>query len=106
MNWNHIILEAYCARKWNTKKDKYYYKVLSIDPLKTKKIVNPKYDPNYKTPKKPKYCNSKVSYNCHENNCPHLTTCNANKEDYKLFFGLYFKKHKNENNKENKKDDS
>lgn len=98
MKWDHIILEAYCSRKWNTKKDKYHYEVISTDPLKTEKIPNKNYDPDYKIPNKPKYCKDKVSYNCYENNCPHLATCNADKKDYELFYSIYSEKYKDDKN--------
>ena len=56
IGWSHIILEGFCFRKLGNTKSKYLYKVVDNDTFKTEKIPNPHYDPNYKTPKKPKYC--------------------------------------------------
>jgi len=93
MKWSHIILEGFCGRKWSISKDKYLYRHEGTDkPLK--KIPNPKYDPNYKTPRKPSYCKNKICYTCYERDCPHLATTNAGDDDYKLFFESWEKKHK------------
>jgi len=72
IGWNFIIAEGCCMRKLSTKKDKYVYEVVSTEPWKTKKIDNPKYNPDYRVPIKPKYCKDKICYDCLENNCPHL----------------------------------
>ena len=98
MNWTHIIIEAYCGRKWSSCKSKYHYRVIdtSKDILKTKKVPNPNYDPEYKTPRKPRYCKDEVCYTCLEKNCPHLAFCNAEKDDYKIFSEVWEKKVKEE----------
>ena len=93
MGWTHIILEAYCARKWSDKKDKYMYEVVNWKKFKTKKVPNSRYDPNYRTPKKPNYCPNLPQYICLEKNCPHFTYTNALKEDY-LFLNKKYKKGK------------
>lgn len=93
MCWTHIILEAYCARKWSTKKSKYHYRWLGDDSIeKFKKIENKDYDPNYRTPKKPSYCENIPNYVCLEKNCPHLAYTNAEESDYKFLYKKYKKK--------------
>ena len=82
MCWTHIILEAYCARKWSDKKDKYLYELIGKGKFKTKKVANPHYDPDYRTPKKPSYCPNVPQYICLEKNCPHLAYTNAVEKDY------------------------
>ena len=89
--WTHIILEAYCARKWSEKKDKYRHRVIDLDKLKTRRIPNPDYNHNYKTPKKPVYCPNLPQYLCLKKNCPHLAYADALKQDY-LFLGKRYRK--------------
>jgi len=91
MGWNHIILEGFCFRKLNNKKNKYNYRVVSTEPFKTEKIKNPKYDSNYKVPKKPKYCKNKICNDCWENDCPYLATATVPDEDYEMFIKSYIK---------------
>jgi hypothetical protein len=90
MSWTHIILEAYCCRKSNIKKDKYVYEVVDLKNFKTKKKPNTQYDANYKTPKKPKYCLNIPQFVCLENNCPYFAYSDAEKEDY-LFLNKKYK---------------
>ena len=90
MVWTHIILEAYCARKLSDKKDKYHHEVIDSKKFKTKKVPNPYYDPNYKTPRKPRYCPGIPQYACLEKECPHLAYTNAEKPDY-LFLNKRYK---------------
>ncbi|MFH1587145.1 MAG: hypothetical protein ABID38_04770 [Candidatus Diapherotrites archaeon] len=91
MGWTHIILEAYCARKWSDKKDKYWYEVVDLKKFKTKKAPNPHYNANYRTPRKPNYCPNAPRYICLEKNCPHLTYTDALEKDY-LFLNKRYKK--------------
>ena len=86
MNWNHLIFEGYCTRKWSLKKDKYIYQVIDTkEPFKTKKVPNPKYDKNYKTPRKPQYCQNRICFACWEHNCPHLAMSPVDEKTYKMF---------------------
>lgn len=94
MKWNHIILEGYCTRKFSTKGDKYLYKLINTKELKTEKIENPEYDPNYKTPRKPRYCEDKICQTCYFKECPYLGTCDLPKNEYKkimLFIDKMYK---------------
>ena len=104
MKWTHIIIEAYCGRKWSPCKSKYHYRIIgtSKDVFKTKKILNPKYDPAYRTPRKPSYCKNEVCYTCLEKECPHLCYCNANDDDYKMFFQGFQKRIDDETKKNQK----
>lgn len=88
--WNHIILEAFCARKWSCKKDEYYHK-LEGDGSFTK-IKNKGFDSKYRTPRKPSYCKNVPQYVCLEKDCPHLAYANVDKEDYDLFMNVWKKK--------------
>ncbi|MCX6799453.1 MAG: hypothetical protein NTW59_05160 [Candidatus Diapherotrites archaeon] len=98
--WTHIILEAYCARKWNNKKNKYWYELIgNAKEFKTKKVPNPHYDQKYKTPKKPGYCPGTQQYICLEKGCPHLAYTNALEEDY-LFMNRKYKKRKSKKAKQ------
>jgi len=89
--WTHIILEAYCARKWSAKKGKYLYKLTDSKKLKMKKASNPDYDSNYRTPKKPSYCPNLPRYICLETNCPHLLYTDALEADYRFLDKKYHK---------------
>ena len=80
--WTTIIIEAHCCRKTSCKKHKYNYIIISFDPLKTKKTLNKEYDPEYKTPRKPKYCPDKPQYICLEKGCRHFYFNDADKEEY------------------------
>ena len=88
MVWAHIVLEAYCTRKWSTKKGKYLYR-MEEDGSFTK-IGNKDYDPSYRTPRKPSYCRGIPGYICLEKGCPHLAYTNAEPADYK-FLGKKYK---------------
>ncbi|MCK4327524.1 MAG: hypothetical protein KAW41_03535 [Candidatus Diapherotrites archaeon] len=90
MCWTHVIIEAYCARKWSTKKGKYVY--LMEDDGSFTKVKNTSYDPNYRTPRKPSYCKGIPNYICLEKNCPHLAYANAQPADYKFLNRKYKKK--------------
>lgn len=83
MNWNHIILEGFCCRKFSCKKDKYIYELIDVDKWKTKKVKNPNYDPKYKVPKKPKYCKGKICQDCFFEKCPHLGIGELPDDEYK-----------------------
>ena len=85
MNWNHIILEGFCTRKLTCEKQKYFYELISTTPWKTKKIENKCYNPNYKTPRKPRYCKNRVSNHCWEKDCPHLGLSTVDEDEYKFF---------------------
>ena len=87
----NIILEAYCFRTLSDKKHKYVYELVDGENFKTRKIPNPNYDPNFKTPRKPTYCPEKPQYICLEKDCPHLAYCDAEKEDY-LFLNKKYRK--------------
>jgi len=93
MVWTHIILEAYCARKWSTTRSKYLYKRLKNGSFE--KVENKNYDSNYRTPRKPGYCENTPNYACLEKNCPHLAYANAEEPDYKLLDKKYKKRPKN-----------
>jgi len=89
--WTHIILEAYCTRKWSAKKGKYIYKPTDSKKFELEKAPNANYDPNYKTPKKPWYCPGVPLYKCLEKECSYLGYANALEEDY-LFLNKKYKK--------------
>jgi len=72
IGWNHIIVEGFCMRKTSPKKHKYVYEIISINPYKTRKLKNPQYDKNYKTPRKPSYCKNRVTEICLMKECPYL----------------------------------
>lgn len=91
MNWSHVILEVYCARKWSITKHKYVYEAISTNPLKTKKKLNPDYKPDYKTPRKPSYCKGNPQFICLERNCPFLGYVEADKKDYTALYKRYRK---------------
>lgn len=82
IGWNHIILEGYCMRKLSTKKDKYIYEIVDLEKFKTQKIPNKEYDSNYKTPKKPKFCEDRICQVCFFKNCPHLATADLDEKEY------------------------
>lgn len=88
--WTHIILEAYCMRKLSDKKDKYYYAV-DRETREHKKVPNPKYDPTYKTPRKPQFCPNMPQYICLEKDCPHFGYSDADKEEYRFLSKRYRK---------------
>jgi len=91
MQWNHLIFEGYCSRKWSIKKNKYMYQIIDTkEPFKTKKIPNPKYDKNYKTPRKPRYCQNRICFICWEKNCPHLAMCPVNEKEYEMFMKAWW----------------
>ena len=99
--WNHILLEAFCSRKWSDKKDKYLYEVVFNKKNhmtgEFKKIPNKDYDLNYKTPRKPSFCpGGTPEYVCLEKDCPFLAYCNADKSDYNIFYKVLFKKYQTE----------
>lgn len=89
--WTHIILEAYCARKWSGKKSKYLHELIDAKKFKTKKVPNPHHNPNYKTPRKPSYCHNIPQFICLEKECLYLAYTSAEKEDY-LFLNKKYKK--------------
>ena len=91
MDWDHLIFEGYCTRKYTTKKHKYNQEIISFDPLKTKKILNPDYDPKYRSPRKPSYCKNKVCYTCWEKNCPHLGMSPVDEETHYMFMKAWYK---------------
>jgi hypothetical protein len=93
--WTHIILEGYCFRTLSDKKHKYNYQIIDRENFKTKKVLNTRYDPNYRTPRKPRYCPEKPQYLCLNKKCPHLAYCDAEKEDYLFLNKKYKKKRKN-----------
>lgn len=91
MNWSHIILEAYCGRKWSLKKDKYFYQWPDAKKRPTNgkdfiKVKNESYDKDYKTPRKPKFCKNVPCYLCLEKGCKFLAYSNGSLKDYKILF--------------------
>lgn len=93
--WSHIILEVFCLRTSDCRKGKYLYEIVNEDEfvkgetMKTKRVPNLKYDPNYRTPRKPSYCPSTPSYVCLEKDCPYLGYSNADEDDYKWLWKRY-----------------
>lgn len=75
--WDYIVLEGFCFRCSSDEKHKYVYEVESTNPWRTKQMPNPNFNPNYKTPRKPRYCKNKISNICYENECPHLGLATA-----------------------------
>jgi hypothetical protein len=53
--WSHIIIEAYCAREWSNKKDKFVFEAIDLKKANFKKKKNSHFDPKYKVPKKPSF---------------------------------------------------
>ena len=82
-SWNYIIIEGFCGREISCKKDKYFHEIIDGNIDKTKKIKNPFYNPKYRTPKKPKYCEDRICQNCYFNDCPHLLRGPLPEKDYK-----------------------
>ena len=86
MTWTTIILEAYCLRTTTCEKHKYNYEIFGFNSkkgkLKTRKIPNKKYNPKYKTPRKPGYCPGKPQYLCLEKGCKYFAYTDAYKEEY------------------------
>lgn len=83
MRWNHLIFEASCGRKFVRLKSS-----------------------SKRPPQKPSYCKDKICITCWEKACPFLLMCNADKEDYHMFFKAWFgediimaKEHKEKKNK-------
>jgi len=91
MQWGHLIFEGFCTRTITTKKHKYNYKIISVEPWKTEKVPNPDYDPSYRTPRKPRYCQNKICFTCWKKNCPHLAMSPVDEEAYKMFMEAWFK---------------
>lgn len=85
MNWNHLIFEGYCGRKWSLKGSKCF---VSLDGKE--KIPNKTYDPKYRTPRKPSYCKNKVCFNCWNNNCKFLVMIPVDKETYVTFMKSWY----------------
>jgi hypothetical protein len=98
MTWTHIILEAYCSIDWdNNPKFLYELNISDIsDEWKTKKVPNPKYDPNKPKRVKPDFCPGEPCYICYENDCPHLCTCSVDEEDYIVMMEAWNRKCENE----------
>jgi len=75
MGWNHIILEGYCARKWDYHK-KHSPHIYGWDgnenPEDRGEKPNPDYDPDVKVPPRPKFCKKRICYKCYENDCEFL----------------------------------
>ena len=59
------------------------YKLIDSKELKTEKIINKEYDPNYHIPKKPRYCKDRICQVCFFKNCPHLGVGEVPEDDYK-----------------------
>jgi hypothetical protein len=77
MGWNHIILEGFCARKWDYQKKcdpNMYGWEGNEDPEKRGTFPNPDYDPDAKVPERPEFCEKRICYTCYEKECPHLAT--------------------------------
>ena len=58
------------------------------------KIKNDDYDPNFRTPRKPSYCENIPNYTCFEKDCPHFTCADAEPADYKFLDKKYKKNSK------------
>lgn len=76
-------------RKTSLKKDKHLYRVISFDPLKTEKIPNKEYDPDYRTPRKPRFCKGRICFTCLEKNCKHFAFCESEEDVCKHMGGFY-----------------
>lgn len=82
MDWNHIILEGFCAKDWNTKSNKWTYGWKgNKNPEDRGKKPNPDYDPNYVKPEYPPFCKKRVCYTCYSEDCPHLATGKGRMKD-------------------------
>jgi len=105
--WTHLILEAICMRKFGKyeKGSKYCYEIVDLKNFKTKKILNTKYDPKYRTPKMPSYCpmrknkSSSPKYVCFDRNCPFLGLTEASEKDRKIMLKAWFEKIRKEESK-------
>jgi hypothetical protein len=77
------LSECYCMinTDYRTHRSKFSYKIISLDPLKTEPVANPKYDPTIKKPRKPLYCKRMPSEHCYENQCPHFAYCECDPEE-------------------------
>ena len=89
MQWNHLICEGYCCRKWSLKKSKYF-----VDVVTNEKIPNKVYDSNYKTPRKPKYCKNKVCFTCWEKHCKFLVMTSVDEKTFKMFMKAWWSENK------------
>lgn len=105
MNWNHILVEGFCARtwEWRTAHSKYNYRVdlKRKNPFKTRKsdrVPNPKYDPNVKKPKRPKYCKKQICIDCI--GCKHLAYSECEDEFIERFKKMTHDYFEEENKKE------
>jgi hypothetical protein len=90
MNWNHILIEGYCARLWkyHSKNSKWVYcYVPDIESFKTEKEPNPRYDPNVKKPQRPKYCKKHICINCIK--CKYLAISSVEDELKRRFDKMY-----------------
>jgi hypothetical protein len=89
MCWTHVILEAYCVRGLSSKKGRYMYAVEKDGS--TTRVKNTRYDPAYRTPRKPRYCDGTPNYACLEKGCPHFAYADAQPADYKFLDRKYKK---------------
>ncbi len=96
MGWSFIILEGYCARKWDyhNKSSKWTYGWKgNKNPEDRGKKPNPHYDPDVKLPERPEFCEKHVCYTCYDNDCPHLAIGEGRMKDVKKVI-KHFKKKK------------
>ena len=80
MQWNHLIFEGYCDRKWSLKGSKHF---VALDS--NEKIPNKAYDPKYKTPRKPAYCKNVICHICWEKHCKFLSMLHVDDETFEMF---------------------
>lgn len=90
MNWNHIIIEGYCARLWDyhSKHSKWVWGWEGNEnPEHRGKYPNPNYDPNVKIPRAPKNCKKEICIECVK--CKYLAYCDVDDELHKRFNKLF-----------------
>ena len=67
--------DFYCTRKWDglLYRRKYVYEAkFEGGDMKLIKVKNPMYKPNFKVPKKPRYCKNRITVDCINHKCKFL----------------------------------
>jgi hypothetical protein len=105
MGWNHIILEGFCARKWDYHKccDPHIYGWSgNEDPEKRGTLPNPDYDPSVTCPPRPEFCKKRICYECYNNDCEFLAIGKGRWKDI-FYFVKHTIKRKNKTKRRTKK---